>query len=106
MKTNSPITAEFLQTVQAALAQLKRQLQRDYERAYPALREIIHLVLDEEETEAWKLSPFPHLLFPDLVEAHLTGLTLQPVAPRHEAVTESRERAEFPTSEPAFAFCG
>src|SRR5206468_1029175 len=59
----------FLQTVSVALGQLKQRLQQDYERAYPDLREIIHLVLDDEEANAWELSLFPHLLLPDLVEA-------------------------------------
>jgi hypothetical protein len=90
MITNSATTIVFLQTVQAALAQLKRELQRDYERAYPALREIIHLVLDEEETKAWKLSQFPHLIFPDLVEAHIEKLNLQRPETSHEAVVPHR----------------
>jgi len=38
--------------VSVALAQLKQRLQRDYEQAYPGLREIIHLVLDEEEANS------------------------------------------------------
>ena len=103
MKQNSSITADFLPLVRTALAQLKRELQRDYESAYPTLREIIHLVLDEEETKAWKLSPFPHLLFPDLVEAHIATLNLQPVDTRHHTFTKPRARAEFPTLQPAFA---
>src|SRR5215471_11491278 len=49
----------FLQTVVVALGNLKRQLQHDYEQAYPDLREIIHLVLDEEESRAWDLTFFP-----------------------------------------------
>src|SRR6266700_1796348 len=68
----------FLQIVSVALAQLKQRLQQDYEQAYPDLREIIHMVLDEEEAKAWDLSSFPHLLLPDLVEAHITNLNLQP----------------------------
>ena len=104
MKQNSSITSDFLPTVRAALAHLKRELQRDYESAYPTLREIIHLVLDEEETKAWKLSsPFPHLLFPDLVEAHIATLNLQPVDIRHHTFTVPREHAEFPILHPAFA---
>ncbi len=93
--------ADFNRKISRALAQVKRELQRDYERAYPALREIIHLVLDEEEEKAWELSAFPHLLFPDLVEAHITKLSLQPVETHHFA--EPAERVEFPTFEPAFA---
>ena len=90
MITNSTTTTVFLQTVRAALAQSKRELQHDYERAYPALREIVHLVLDEEETKAWKLSQFPHLIFPDLVEAHIEKLNLQRVETIHKAVVPHR----------------
>ena len=103
MAINPSTAADFPRKISAALAELKRELQSDYERAYPALREIIHLVLDEEETKAWKLSPFPHLLFPDLVEAHIATLNLRPVDTRHHAFTELPERLEFPMLEPAFA---
>ena len=58
MKQNSMPNAVFAQTVRVALSKVKRELQRDYEQAYPALREIIHLVLDQEEKKAWNLSPF------------------------------------------------
>lgn len=101
MAINPSTAADFPRKISRALAQVKRELQRDYEQAYPALREIIHLVLDEEESKAWKLSPFPHLLFPDLVEAHITKLSLQPVETHHHE--ETRERAAFPIFEPAFA---
>lgn len=82
MKTDQPnqSAAVFLQTVSVALTQLKQRLQQDYEQAYPNLREIIHIVLDEEEANAWELSIFPHLLLPDLVEAHIEKLGLEPVA--------------------------
>ena len=69
-------TLVFLQTVSAAVTQLKQKLQQDYERVYPDLRDIIYLVLDEEEAKAWELSLFPHLLLPDLVEAHIANLGL------------------------------
>src|SRR5437667_10399926 len=75
----------FLQIASVALAQLKQRLQQDYELAYPDLREIIHLVLDEEEANAWELSLFPHLLLPDLVEALITNLNL------HRAETQPDE---------------
>ncbi len=103
MAINLSSAADFPRKISKALAQVKRELQSDYEQAYPALREIIHLVLDEEESKAWKLSPFPHLLFPDLVEAHITRLSLQPVDTHHHAFTETRERTEFAMFEPAFA---
>lgn len=96
MKTDPQPNAAvvFLQKVSIAIAQLKRQLQQDYEQAYPALREIIHLVLDEEETRAWRLSTFPHLLFPDLVEAHIANLNLQPAEMKHEDISAVHRFAE------------
>ena len=78
--------AVFLQTVSAAVTQLKQKLQNDYEQAYPGLREIIHLVLDEEETKAWELSLFPHLFLPDLVEAHVATLGLKPAETTHDNI--------------------
>src|SRR5207302_6961686 len=95
--------AVFLQTVSVAIAQLKQQLQQDYEQAYPDLREIVHLVLDEEEAKAWELSVFPHLLLPDLVEAHVAKLNLQPADTRHDSVLESHSFTEIETHQPAFA---
>jgi len=103
MKNNSFTAADFLLTVRIALARLKGELQDDYEQAYPELREIIHLVLDEEESKAWSFAPFPHLIFPDLVEAHLAALNLRAIGTRHRAVPQSREVAEFPIFQPAFA---
>lgn len=103
MKQNPLTNPNFTRTVRAALSQVKRELRQEYERAYPALREIIHLVLDQEEAEAWKLSPFPHLIFPDLVETHIARLNLQPVEARHSFFPEPAERADFPMLQPAFA---
>ena len=80
----------FPQTISAALEQLKQQLQSDYEQAYPQLGEIIHLVLAEEEANAWNLSGFPHLLFPDLVETHIARLNLRPALTRHEDIFASQ----------------
>jgi hypothetical protein len=97
--------AIFLQMVSSALARLKQRLQQDYERAYPDLAEIIRLVLDEEEANAWALSPFPHLLLPDLVEAHIANLNLQPAEMKHESVFERHDLNKFETDEPAFAAC-
>ena len=98
--------AVFLQTVSVAIAQLKQRLQLDYEQAYPDLREIIHLVLDEEETKAWELSLFPHLLLPDLVEAHVEKLNLQPADTRHDDLVMPRHFPEIDHHQPAFALCG
>ena len=74
----------FLQTVSAAVTQLKQKLQQDYERVYPDLGEIIHLIVDEEEAKAWELSLFPHLFLPDLVEARLINLNLNPIETKHD----------------------
>jgi hypothetical protein len=96
----------FLQTVSVALAQLKQRLQQDYEQAYPDLREIVHLVLDEEEANAWELSLFPHLLLPDLVEAHIANLSLQPVETKHDDVFAPHGFNGIEAPQSAFALCG
>ena len=85
MKTDQPRNpaAVFLQTVAVAVAQLKKRLQQDYEQVYPNLREVIRLVLEEEEAKAWELTLFPHLLLPDLVDAHIANLDLQPAKTNH-----------------------
>jgi hypothetical protein len=110
MKTDpyyqSDTTPVFPQIVSGALTHLKQQLQRDYEQAYPALREIVHLVLDEEEANARNLSSFPHLLFPDLVEAHIANLNLRPAETRHDDVTRSDRVPQLGIYQPAFALCG
>jgi len=95
----------FLQTVGIAVTQLKQQLQRDYEKSYPELREIIHLVLNEEESLAWDLTEFPHLLLPDLVEAHVARLDLQPVETRHSDVFATHGQNEFENDRPVLALC-
>ena len=81
MKTsdNGEAVTGFLQNLPGAVSKLKNRLQRDYEQAYPGLRDLIRIVLDEEEAKAWDLSSFPHLFLPDLVEAHIAQLGLQPV---------------------------
>jgi hypothetical protein len=73
----------FPRAVAIAVSELKERLQHDYEQTYPVLGEIIRIVLDEEEANAWKRSSFPHLLLPDLVEAHITTLGLEPADTRH-----------------------
>ena len=102
-ETTTPV---FLQMVSAALTQLKQKLQQDYEQAYPGLGEIIRLVLDEEETKAWELSVFPHLFLPDLVEAHVARLDLQPAETKHDDVLVPHRFLETPTYQPALALCG
>src|SRR5438552_17086618 len=103
---HSAASTVFLQTVSVAIAQLKQQLQLDYEQAYPDLREIIHLVLDEEEANAWELSSFPHLLLPELVEAHITNLNLQPAEAKHADLIAPRDFNPVQTYQPAVALCG
>ena len=85
MKTEdrTEAAALFLKTLTAAVSELKTRLQHDYEQAYPGLGEIIRMVLDEEEANARKLSSFPHLFLPDLVEARIA--TLGPLTVRREA---------------------
>ena len=107
MKTDQqpdPTKTVSLQTVSVAIAHLKQRLQRDYEKTYPELRDVIHLVLDEEETNAWKLTLFPHLLFPDLVEAHVEKLNLQPADTAHRDVLAPLDSPKG--YRPAFALCG
>jgi hypothetical protein len=108
MKTDQYHLSEtvFPQTVSIALEQLKQQLQQDYEQAYPDLREIIHLVLDEEETNAWELTSFPHLLLPDLVEAHVAKLNLRPADTKHADVLVPHNFTEIENHQPALALCG
>jgi hypothetical protein len=81
-ESSEPVTV-FPQNLPSAVSKLKNRLQRHYEQTYPGLRDLIRIVLDEEETAAWNLSPFPHLLLPDLVEAHIAKLGLQPVTYEH-----------------------
>src|SRR5437764_10051383 len=78
-------TAVFPQIVTNAVSKLKNRLQQDYERTYPDLGDLVRIVLDEEEAKAWELS-FPHLFLPDLVEAHITQLGLQPPEIRDDRV--------------------
>jgi len=106
MKTDKTQDSKgFLQTVSAAVSRLKQRLQNDYEQAYPDLGEIIHLVLDEEESKAWELSLFPHLLLPDLVEAHIANLNLQPAETKHHDLFSHDGRDQFADFQPAFALC-
>lgn len=106
MRTQTKPEPVFLQTVSVAVEQLKQRLQHDYEQAYPDLREIIHLVLDEEEANAWELSLFPHLLLPDLVEAHITNLNLHPVETRHDHLFVPDDFNGIEARQAAFALCG
>ena len=96
----------FPQIVTNAVSKLKSRLQQDYERAYPDLGDLVRIVLDEEEAKAWDLS-FPHLVLPDLVEAHITQLGLRPPEIRDDRVPAP---AGFSTDQqhqlvPAYADC-
>ena len=77
MKTEEHLEpiAVFIQRVTAAVSELKGHLQRNYERTYPGLGEIVRIVLDEEEAKAWELSFFPHLFLPDMLEAQMANLS-------------------------------
>jgi hypothetical protein len=83
MRTNESTDTPgvFPQNLNGAVSKLKNRLQRNYEQTYPGLRDLIRIVLDEEEAKAWDLS-FPHLFLPDLVEAHIVRLGLEPVSDR------------------------
>jgi hypothetical protein len=85
MKTEAQLETVmvFPRAVAIAVSELKERLQHDYEQTYPDLGEIIRIVLDEEEANAWKLSSFPHLLLPDLVETHIATLGLKPADTGH-----------------------
>ena len=95
----------FLQAVGIALRDLKQRLRHDYERAYPDLREIIYLILDEEELRAWNLTLFPHLVLPDLVEAHVARLNLQPVETKYADVFPTHEHDQFENHQTVLALC-
>ncbi|HEU0274025.1 MAG TPA: hypothetical protein VFQ83_05815 [Candidatus Udaeobacter sp.] len=103
MKTDlctDPNKTVFLQTVAIALYELKQQLQHNYERAYPGLREVIQRVVDEEEAKAWELSLFPHLLLPDMVEGRVAQLN------SHPAKTKRSDAIVTPKlQQPIFAWC-
>ena len=108
MKTDQPKNpaAVFLQTIAVDVAQLKQRLQHDYEEAYPNLREVIRLVLDEEEAKAWELTLFPHLLLPDLVDAQIGNLNLQPAKMNHRERFARSHFGPIPLYKPAATFCG
>ena len=104
-ETLPQIVAVFPTAIAIAVSKLKTRLEYDYEQAYPSFPEIVHIVLDEEEAKAWELLSFPHSLLPDLVEARIASLGLQPAETRHN-VFVPRRSTEIPTSQPALALCG
>src|SRR5436305_1055963 len=106
MKTDQDSTAVSPQIVANAVSKLKSRLQQEYERTYPELGDLVRIVLDEEEAKAWELS-FPLLFLPDLVEAHIAQLGLQPADMRYDRFAAS---AGFSTDQndqliPAYADC-
>jgi len=107
MKTDQPknTAAVFLQTIAVAVAQLKQRLQQDYEQAYPNLRQLVHIVLEEEEARAWDLTLFPHLVLPDLVEEHLGSLNLRPTKTRREQIFAAEDFNSIQPYKPAVSFC-
>ena len=107
MKTDQPnqLAAVFLQTVSGAIAQLKQRLRQDYEQAHPDLSQLIRIVFDEEEAKAWDLTSFPHLVLPDLVEAHLGSLNLRRVKTRHRRIFAAEDFNSIQPYKPAVSFC-
>jgi hypothetical protein len=103
MKTDP--AAVFPQTLTATVSKLKNRLQRDYEQAYPGLGDLVRIVLDEEEIRAWELS-FPHLFLPDLVEAHIAQLGLQPAYARHDNLLAPSGFAEIENHHSTPVLCG
>src|SRR5947207_3571793 len=97
--------AVFPQILTNAVSKLKNRLQRQYEQTYPELGDLVRIVLDEEEAKAWELS-FQHLFLPDLVEAHIAQLNLQPADTRHESVLVPHNFAKIDNYQPAFSLCG
>lgn len=96
----------FPKIVSIALGRLKKRLQRHYQKAYPDSGEIINLVLNEEEAKAQQLSFFPHLIFPDLVDAHFATLGLQPAKTRRDTASPSHHFTTTRMRKTAFALCG
>ena len=109
MQTNqqTKVNAVFLQTLTSAVSDLKNRLQHDYEQAYPGLGNVVRIVLNEEEKKAWNLSSFPHLLLPDLVEAHMERLGVQPVSMRQDNLLASGAFIEIESDRlsPAYVDC-
>jgi hypothetical protein len=108
MKTDQPQETApiFGQIVALAISRLKKRLQRDYQKAYPESREVIRRMIDEEEAKAWEISFFPHLILPDLVDARIGKLGLQPDETRHETAGLSPEFTTTEMPQTAFALCG
>jgi hypothetical protein len=96
----------FAQIVSLAIGRLKKRLQRYYQKAYPDSGEIIRRIIDEEGAKAWEISFFPHLILPDLVDAGIGKLGLQPDQKRHDTAGRSPEFTTTEMPKTAFALCG
>jgi len=68
----------FCERLTNVVAELTRRLQAHYERIHPNHRELVRNAIAEAEAAAWELSSFPHLFLPDLIEARMAELQLQP----------------------------
>ncbi len=79
------ILATFALKVSAAIWELKGRLQAHYASLYPGQPELVRVAIDDAEALAWRLSSFPHLFLPDLVEARIQELALQPAFVRGES---------------------
>jgi hypothetical protein len=75
----------FCGKLAGAVKELTHRLQAQYERIHPDQSELIRYVIAEAEAKAWELSFFPHLFLPDLVDARIAELKLQPAFARSEA---------------------
>jgi len=108
MKTYAQFEAapDFLEALMRAVSKLKKRLQQQYKQVYPDLGDIIRYVIEEEEANAWNLSPaFPHLVLPDLVEAHIRQLGLQPIfiePDKMAAVLPPSDRQRWPACRSKF----
>ncbi len=69
------VNEDMNEKVTAAMAKLRDRLHLQYALRFPSLASQVRSVLDEAAIEAW-VSPFPHLLLPDLVEIKMARLLL------------------------------
>jgi len=81
----STALADFTVRVTGAVAELNRRLQAHYQRALPGKTELVRAAIADAEAQAWRLSFFPHLFLPDLVEARIAELAFQPTLKPSEA---------------------
>jgi hypothetical protein len=99
-------TQLFAQMVSVALGRWKRRLQRYYLKACPDSGEIIDHILNEEEAKAWEISFFPHLILPDLVDARIRQLGLQPAEARRDTFRVSHDSPTTKMPKTGFALSG